>query len=403
MHMYSTYVGIDCCKNFHQVAMILPESDKALEWREPNTRQGKRRLIKQLKSKAKGEIAVCYEAGPCGYVLKRELEEAGIPCKVVAPSLIPKKPGERVKTDKRDAKKLAELDRAGLLTEVIAPTKEEEGIRALCRCRGQAREDLMRVRHQLSKYLLDIGMIYADKAWTKRHRAWLKAIKFSEGGYQYALDDQLLAVERAEERVKGLDEKILEISEREPYREVVGRLRCLRGIDTLSAMIIITELYQFGRFSSPRELMSYLGLVPSEYSSGESQQRGKITKTGNRHVRRILVEASKHYRHQPRVGAQLKKRRMGQPGWVISIAEKAQFRLHRRYWHLMLAGKHANKAGVAVARELVGFIWALIHPEAVPLKIEEESDKILAEEKTSAGRRRSDKGQKRDLRRGRLS
>ncbi len=289
-------------------------------------------------------------------------------CEVVAPSLIPFKPGERIKSDRRDARKLAELLRAGLLTEVHAPTQDEEAVRDLCRCREDAREDLTRVRHRMSKFLLRRGCTYnlTRKAWGRLHRQWLRGLKFERAADQAIFDDYLLAIEQVEERLCSLDARLGSIAEQEPYREPVAWLRCFRGIDTTTALSLVAELHDFRRFTSARALMAYLGLVPSEHSSGEGRRRGAITKTGNRHVRRLLVETAWHYRHRPTVGLTLRRRRHGQPARVIALADRAQQRLCRRYARMAARGKPHNKIVVAIARELVGYLWATLGPTATP-------------------------------------
>lgn len=363
-----TYVGLDAHKKFLEVAMLLPHSPKPIQWRVTNETRAVRRMVKKILREAPGEVRCCYEAGPCGYELKRSIESSGsVVCEVIAPSLIPRKSGERIKTDRRDAKKLAELFRANLLTEVQPPTKEEEAIRDLCRCREDAKEDLMSARHRLGKLLLRRGITYTSgKAWTQKHRIWLRKINWDYEADQTVFDDYLRSIETIEERLAALNAKLEELSKKAPWAEPVGWLRCFRGIDTITAMTIVAELHDFSRFQSPRTLMSYLGLVPSESSSGDNLRRGSITKTGNKHARRILIEAAWHSRHKPAVGVKLHKRREGQPGDVIAIADRAQLRLHRRYWHLIMAkNKPSNKAVVAVARELVGFIWAALYPRAI--------------------------------------
>lgn len=359
-----TYVGIDSAKNHNVVAMLLPgrRKEEAVVFQAENTAKGTKRLIKRLQREAPGQLSVCYEAGPCGYGLQRQFVAAGIPCIVVAPSLVPVKPGERIKTNRRDAKKLAHHLRAGDLTEVHPPTEAEEAVRDLCRCREDARQDLTRARHRLSKLLLRCGVHYGPgRAWTQKHRVWLRGLTFEHVAQQAVFEDYLRQVEHLEERLQGLVSKLEEVSQTEPYREPVAWLRCFRGIDTVTAMTIVAELHDFRRFTSPRPLMSYLGLVPSEHSTGDGANRGAITKAGNTHVRRMLVEASWSYRCKPAVGVTLRKRRKGQPGWVIAIADRAQERLSRRYWSLVMKGKPHNKAVTAVARELVGFIWALLY------------------------------------------
>jgi transposase len=316
-----------------------------------------------LSKEAVGEVVCCYEAGPCGYGLQRTLVGLGVRCLVVAPSLVPRKPGERIKTDRRDGRKLAGQLRAGELTEVLPPTPREEGVRDLCRAREDVRIDLGRCRHRLQKMLLRRGIQYSrGRAWTLRYRQWLWSLRFDDVAEQVVFDDYLRGVELCEERLIALEEKLEEISREEPYAEPVAMLRCFRGIDTVTAMTVVGELYGFGRFHSARQLMAFLGLVPSVWSSGRICRRGGITKMGNRHVRRVLIEAAWHYRHKPRVGAALRARRQGQPGQIIALADKAQQRLHRRFWRLLMQGKTKNVATTAVARELAGFIWAVLYP-----------------------------------------
>lgn len=362
----TTYVGLDVHKDLIQVAMNLPGEAEPVEWRIRHTSKAIPRLARRLRKDAPGSVMCCYEAGPCGYAPQRELEKAGVRCQVVAPALIPVKPGERLKTDRRDAHKLGRLLRSGDLTEVHAPTEADEAVRDLCRTREDAKEDRERARHRLAKFLLRRGIFYTAgrKAWTHAHRAWLRTLDFEPAVAQATFDDYLQAVEQAEDRVKALDVKLEEVAQQEPYAELVGKLRCFRGIDTLTALILVAELYGFMRFSSARGLMAYLGMVPSEHSSGKTRRQGGITKAGNAHVRRVLIETAWHYRHRPSVSRKLAGRREGQPGWVIGIADAAQRRLNRKYWALVNRGKPTNKATTAVGRELVGFIWAILHREA---------------------------------------
>jgi transposase len=281
---------------------------------------------------------------------------------VAAPSLMPVKPGERIKTDRRDAWKLAEHLGAGILTAVCAPSESQEAVRDLCRCREDAREDLMRARHRLSKMLLRRGLVYRlGSNWTQAHRRWLLGLKWEQEAERVVFGDYLQAVELLEERLRGLDVALEAQAEEDPYREPVGWLRCFRGFDTVNAMAVVSELHDIVRFGSPRQLMAYLGLVPSEHSSGSSRRQGGITKSGNRHVRRVLVNAAWHYRHRPSVGTGLRNRRRGQPAPILALADRAQKRLNRRFLYLVLKrGKPSQKAVVAVARELVGFLWAAL-------------------------------------------
>jgi transposase len=288
-----------------------------------------------------------------------------VACQVIAPALIPRKPGERVKTNSRDARKLAELLRAGLLTEVRPPTPEEEAVRDLCRARDDVREDLQRSRHRLGKLLLRRGLHFSGRNWTQPHRRWIERLQWTQPAERVVVDDYLLAIDHLEARRIELDARLADIAETEPYRERVGWLRCFRGIDTLTAMLILAELHDFRRFQSPRALMAYLGLVPGENSTGEKHRRGRITRAGNALVRRLLVETAWHYQHRPSVGVALTRRRTGQPGRVIAIADKAQQRLCRRFRQLMEHHKPAPNIAVAIARELAGFLWAALQPAPV--------------------------------------
>ena len=362
-----TYVGLDAHKNSIQVTMLLPGRQGPTEWGVVNEPGAVRRMVKKVLREGGEETEFCYEAGPCGYALQRQIQKLGGSCAVVAPGLIPVKPGDRIKTDRRDARKLAELFRAGLLTKVHPPKVEEEAVRDLCRCREDARADLLRCRHRMGKMLLRRGILWegGKKAWGMKHREWMRGLVFEHASDKAVFEDYLLAIEQLEARLQTLDARLEEAAQSAPYREPVGWLRCFRGIDTLTAMTIVSELHDFRRFQSPRDLMAYLGLVPSEHSSGEKRHLGKITKAGNSHVRHVLVEAAWHYRHPARIGTVLQKRREGQPGRVIAIADKAAQRLHRRFWKMTLRGKPAGKVVIAVARELSGFVWAALYPCAV--------------------------------------
>ncbi len=362
-----TWVGLDAHNSAINVAMYLPSSDAPVEWQIVNEPSAVRRMVRRVEREARGEVRFCYEAGPCGYSLQRQITDAGedVSCMVVAPALIPRKPGERIKTDRRDARKLGKLLRAGLLTEVHPPNEDHEAARDLCRARDDVRQDLLRCRHRLSKLLLRRAITYdaGKKAWGREHRAWLRRMRFERALDQAVFDDYLLGIDQLELRLRGLDERIEALSHHPAYREPVGALRCFRGIDTITATIIVTELYDFGRFASPRGLMAFLGLVPSEHSSSDSRRRGSITKAGNGHVRRVFVEAAWHYRHRPSTTS-LRKRREGQPQRAVRIADKAMHRLHRRFERMSAKGIPSNKVVVAVARELVGFVWAALQPVA---------------------------------------
>jgi len=359
-----TFVGLDAHKVAINVAVLLPGETKPVEWQVANEKTAVRRMVRKVQRQAPGEVRFCYEAGPCGYALQRWIREDGAICVVIAPSLIPRKSGDRIKTDRRDARKLAELLRAGLLTEVYPPTEADEAVRDLCRAREDARQDLVRGRHRVSKLLLRRGWLWSQgkRAWTNGHRLWLRSLRFEHDSDQAVLEDYLLGIEQLEERLKGLEARITQVSQEAPYAEPAGALRCFRGIDTITAMGIVSELHGFFRFESARGLMAYLGLVPSEHSSGSRRRQGSITAAGNSHVRRLLIEASWHYYHRPSVRT-LRLRREGQPPWVVALADRAMSRLHRRFHGMLAKGKPRQKAAVAVARELTGFVWAALRPQ----------------------------------------
>lgn len=357
-----SFVGLDAHKDSINVALLLPKARQAEQWRVVNRAEKIRELVRTLRRRTAGPIKVCYEAGPTGFALQRQLSELGVSCVVIAPSLIPSKPGDRVKTDRRDAAKLAELLRAGILTEVEVPSTSDEAVRDVCRAREDAREDCTRARHRLQKFLLRRARLFdaGKKSWTIAHRRWLDDQHFDDPHDQFVFEDYLAEVKRTERRVEVLSGKLEEISQQPKFKARTDRLRCFRGIDTVTAMTFITELHGFERFRNPRQLMAYLGLVPSEYSSAGRRIQGSITKCGNSHVRRVLVEAAWNYRHKPAVGVGLRKRRAGQSPTAIEVADRAMDRLHRRFTAMVFKGKPYNKAVVAVARELAGFMWAAL-------------------------------------------
>lgn len=367
MEKGTTFVGLDAHKVAINVAVLLPGASKPVEFQVENEKAAVRRMVRKVQRLAQGEVRFCYEAGPCGYALQRWIREQEVLCTVIAPSLVPRKPGERIKTDRRDARKLAELFRAGLLTEVHPPSPEDEAVRDLCRAREDAHGDLVTSRHRLSKMLLRRGWQWygSQKAWSKGHRLWLRSLKLDNPADQVVLEDYLLGIEQLEARLAALEAQIELVSQLPAYAEAVSALRCFRGIDTITGMCLVAELHNFLRFDSPRGLMAFLGLVPSEHSSGEKDRRGGITKAGNRHARRLLVEAAWHYRHAPRVGAALRKRRQDQPAEIVAIADRAMSRLGSRYRRMTQRGKPAPKIAVAISRELVGFIWAALRPLAL--------------------------------------
>jgi transposase len=305
-------------------------------------------------------VRVAYEAGPTGYPLARELAKRGIGCVVAAPSKIPRASGDKVKNDRRDAEHLVRLLLAGKLHPVRVPGPEEEALRDLVRARETLRLDLMRARHRLSKMLMRHGVQFDDgRAWTDRHRAWLKTVQLQWPAAQTTLLDLEGVIDVLVHRREHLEREIVATLPGSPWETQVGRLRCLRGIDTLTAVGLCAEIGDFERFVRAERLMSYLGLVPSESTTGNTRRLGSITKTGSAHARRLLVEAAWHYRKQPAVRKTLTERQAGQPPEAIAIAWTAQRRLHRTWARLEARSKRRTIIAVAAARELVGFCWAI--------------------------------------------
>jgi transposase len=302
---------------------------------------------------------VCYEAGPTGFGLYRHLSERGVACEVVAPGLMPTRPGDRVKTDSRDARKLARLYAGGLLEPIYVPSPELEALRDLVRAREDARIDRMRDRQRLSKFCLRHGRRLPFKSWGAGRRKWLGEQNFAQPARQQAFDCYLQAVDLADRRVEALDRQLEQLAGLGSWRELVARLRCLRGVDTLTALGIVAEIGDFHRFASAEEFMSYVGLVPSERSSGEKRRQGSITSAGNAHVRRLLVEAAWHARLRPKVSYELARRQRDQDPAVLERAWRCQQRLHKRWRRMAARGKPHQKIVVACARELAGFVWAI--------------------------------------------
>jgi transposase len=307
-----------------------------------------------------GPARVVYEAGPTGFALYRAARAAGVEIEVIAPSKTARPSGDRVKNDRKDAELLARLAMAGQLTAVVVPSEFVEAARHLSRTREQVRGDLMSARHRVSKLLLAHGRVYdGTTTWNKTHRIWLGAQRFEQAPTELAFVDLIAAVDGLIARKDALDERLSRLATDERLWPTVARLRCFRGIDTLTALALHLELGgNWQRFSSPRKLFSWLGLTPSLEQSGQSQTQGSITKTGSTYARRLLVEAAWHYRRQPRTGATLANRQAGQPDHVLQIAGRAQHRLHRLHARLRERGKPHNVATVAIARELAGFLWA---------------------------------------------
>jgi len=334
----------------------------------PNQEPAVRRLIRRLGKRE--QLRVCYEAGPTGYVVYWWLVRLGVHCDVVAPTLVPVRAGDRVKTDRRDAMKLARCYRAGDLTPVWVPDAAHEALRDLVRAREAAKKDQLRLRHRLQKFLLRRGVRPPEgaRAWGTAHRSWLHTVRFKYPAQNTVMLDHLSEVEHAQERLRRLDQAIEDsiATAPEQLRELVAGLAAMRGIARPAAAMIAVELGLASRFARPRQLMGYAGLVSAEHSSGGSVRRGAITKTGNAHLRRILVEAAWAYRHRPGIGRQLAKRQKGVSPALREISLKAQHRLHRKYARLASRGKPHQQVVTAVARELLGFVWA------VGLQVEQE-------------------------------
>jgi transposase len=349
-----TYVGLDVhARSTHAAAIDVVTG----ELRRARFGVGSDELIGWLRELPQ-PLRGCYEAGPTGFALYRAAVAAGVPVEVVAPSKTPRAPGDRVKTDRKDAELLARLLLAGQLKFVTVPSVSVEAARHLCRAREQVRSDLMRCRHRVSKLLLLHGRIYPETStWTQAHRQWLARQRFDETSTELAYLDTLAAVDGLVARKAALDERLSRLATEGEWGSTVARLRCFRGIDTLTALVLALEIGEFARFSRPAKLVSWLGLVPSLEQSGESRRSGSITKTGSGYARRLLVEAAWHYLRPPLIGVTLKNRQQGQPAHVLQIAWRAQHRLHRQHTRLR-ARKPGNVATVAVARELACFLWA---------------------------------------------
>ena len=356
------FLGLDVHAETIAVAIAEPDGEVRSLGTIANREDSIRKLIRKLGPAE--NLRACYEAGPTGFVLYWQLSQLGVACAVIAPTLVPKKPGDRVKTDRRDALKLARSHRSGDLTAVWVPDEDSESLRDLVRQREAAKQDQLRARHRLTKFLLRTGQRppLGLKAWTERWMRWLAQVRYTQPAQEVTRLDCMNEVEHMAARVKRLEEAILEVVKLapEPMQELIRGLQALRGVAHISAVTIASELGNItSRFESARKLMGYCGVFPSEDSSGKRIRRGGITKCGNAHLRRIVVESAWCYRHLPRVGEKLRKRHQGVPAEITEIAWKAQNRLHKRYMKLTMGGKDRRKVMTAVARELLGFIWAI--------------------------------------------
>lgn len=361
MKIITKFVGLDVSKEKIAVAVADEgRKDPRFVGMIPHTVEAIRNLVRQLDDEGV-RLEFCYEAGPTGYGLYRLLRAMDLACTVVAPSLIPIRQGDRVKTDKRDALRLAQLFRAGELTSVFVPSEENESLRDLVRAREDAVEDRTRARHRLSKFLLrhDRRPQTKLRAWGSMYRRWLDGLRWTDRREQVVFQEYLHHLQEIDGRISRLEAAIhLEATESE-RAPVIQALQTLRGVAEVVATSLVAEIGEFKRFRNPKQLMAYAGLVPREYSSGSSRWQGKITKAGNSHLRRVLGEAAWCYRYKPAVKRAIKKRQEGQSPRVQDIAWRAQDRLHRKYRRMLSKGKHHNVAVTSVSRELLGFIWAI--------------------------------------------
>lgn len=353
------YVGLDVSKE--KIAVAIADEGR----NEPrylgmisNTPNAIRQLVKKLGNP--DQLKFCYEAGPTGYGIYRLLVSIGVECAVIAPSLIPQKPGDRVKTDRRDALRLAQLFRAGELTSIYVPTKEDEALRDLVRIRKDGKEDELRAKHRLTKFLLrrDIHPPKGIKRWTYAYREWLETLTFENSMLRLVFEEYLHQLLVIEQHIKRIDDEIQKQAEEGFHAPMIQALQVLRGVATITATGLVAEIGSFRRFKTPSQLMAYAGLVPSEHSSGEIRKQGSITKTGNRHLRWLLIESAWSYRYKPVVKGKLKKRQEGKSASINAISWQAQQRLHKKYYRLLARGKASGKAVTAIARELAGFVWA---------------------------------------------
>lgn len=354
------WVGIDDHADKWTIAQFQGDEERpSREFELVPDSKGYQRLLSFLK-RLDGEVRIVYEAGPCGYDLYRRLKKAGLQCSVAAPALTPRKPGEKVKTNRRDALKLARHLRSGDLTFIAVPDETRESLRDLIRARASAQKDAGRIRKQIIHLLLRYGHRYRNgQSWTLRFWTWLKAVELEGEDSRFVLAEMIAELEHRIEQLKRYDQQVELAAQKPEYRPYLDALRTVRGIATISAMTILSELGDLRRFRTAPQLMAAVGVVPSEYSTGDKTRRYAITKTGNAHVRRIVVEAAWQYQRRLSTGRVIQGRRKGQPQPIVEIAEKCDRRLHTRFHRLTSRNKKSTVAVVAVARELLGFIWAI--------------------------------------------
>lgn len=356
------YLGIDYHLSFLMVAMMIEGNREPDEMvRLKNDDKVIRKYMGKLSEEF--EIKACYEASTNGYSFERKMASWGYHCDVIAPSLIPRKPGDRRKNDFRDARDLVQNYAGGRLSIVHLPSEQEESVRSLVRCRYAFKEAAKRVKQQINSFLLGQGQSWEHTKWTQQHRTWMLKLEMAHPYLQQVLSEHLAHLEYLETRISHLDEQIEAIAASAVYAPSVKKLRALKGIRTLAAMLLITEITDFRRFLNPRALMAFLGLIPSEDSSGEKRKDGGITKAGNHRCRTALIEAAQHYVRSPRVSARMRGDLSQVDGATAVIALKCVNRLHKRFWALSQKGKLRPVAITAITRELVGFVWAIMQPQ----------------------------------------
>ena len=381
------HIGLDVHKDTIAVAVAEEGADPSFLKSISHDLHAVEKLVRELREGGRYALRMCYEAGPTGYVLARRLKAWGIECLVLSPTHIPKASGDKVKTDRRDAVKLARLLRAGDVRGINIPDDRDEAVRDLCRARTDAVEDLRRLRQQLKGFLLRNGYRYSGKSsWTAAHMRYLRELVVNHPAQKFVLEETIESIERAVHRLAQLEAHMKTVVAEWRMKPIVEALQCLRGIAFIAATTLVSELGDLRRFDHPAQLMSYLGLVTNERSSGTSRRQGSITKCGNSHARLFLIEAAHHYRLPPKISKELTIRQEGQSARVRQIAWIAQNRLHRRYWQLTNRRVITPKVIIALARELSGFIWAVFREAQNPGSVNIRIPKTVNTPKTSARR-----------------